>query len=87
MTTASGRSKRLIAAHRLLQLKVDVLGHPGDLHAALELHLPPLTAGVGLAQRLDQGAGLGAQVAEADLHLTEQGLHRPIGAAPILAKA
>ena len=36
--------------------------HPGQLDDVAQLHLPPLAASVGLAQRGDQRAGLGAQL-------------------------
>ena len=76
-----GAQQPILAVQRLLHDEVDVLGHPGDLDAALQLHLAPFAARLRLAQRLDQGAGLRPEVAEADLHLVEQRLHRPVGGA------
>ncbi len=73
---ASGRSSASSPCRVACDLEVDVLGHAGYLHAALQLDLAPFAARLRLAQGLDEGPGLLAEVAEADLHLGEQGLHR-----------
>ena len=68
-----GSQLAVFGVQRLLQLEVDVLGHPGDLDAAAQLHLAPLAAGLRLAQRLLQPRRLGVQVADGLAHLLEQG--------------
>jgi hypothetical protein len=65
----------------VLQLEVDVLGHAGDLDAAAQLQLPPLTAGLRLAQRLLQAGGLAVEVADRLTHLLEQGPRLQVGLA------
>jgi hypothetical protein len=64
---------------RFLQLEVDVLGHAGDLDAAAQLQLTPLTAGLRLAQRLLQAGRLGVEVADRLAHLLEQGAGLQVG--------
>ena len=62
-----------------LGLEVDVLGHPGQLDAALQLGLAPFASRLRLAQGFDQGAGLRAEVAEPDFHLVEQRADGAVG--------
>ena len=59
-----GPQSAVLGLKRLLQLEVDVLGHPGDLDAAPELKLAPLAAGLRLAQRLLQPGRLRVEVAD-----------------------
>jgi hypothetical protein len=68
----------------LLQLEVDVLGHPGDLDAAAQLQLAPLAARLRLAQRLLQACGLGVEIADGLSHLLDQGAGLEVGFAAAL---
>ena len=76
-----GPQAAVFGPQRLLQLEVDVLGHPGDLDAAAQLQLAPLAAGLRLAQRLLQAGRLGVEVADRLAHLLEQGPGLQVGLA------
>ena len=56
-----GTQRRLIAGDRRLLGEVAVPDHPGELDHVAELHLTPLSAGVRLAQRGHERAGLGSE--------------------------
>ena len=58
-----GPQHRPVVAQRGLLDEVAVAHHPGELDHVAQLHLAPLAAGVGLAQRGDERAGLGPQAA------------------------
>ncbi len=52
----------LVAGEARLLVEIAVPDHAGQLDDLAELHLTPLTARIGLAQRGDQRAGLGPQL-------------------------
>ena len=78
--------RRLVARDRRLLDEVAVADHAGELDHVAQLHLAPLPAGVGLAQRGDERAGLGPQPLAGLGQRLELRLEAPARLAPLLVE-